>query len=220
MMPSWLFSSNLQQEQDVAHCISQGWISFPLNYLLFLAAADLSPASALVCVVCASAKFSYLFSDTTQLPYGSLVLSHMFAISAANNVHFPTTIDSGAYVTDVQSSHGWRLMADFQDWFKVQRDIFSCESGKLLGIFLNPRPEFLMGTLAQIRPVLPLHFRDESQSVVPSQNHIVDYFWSHSLYFTLNWIISCREKLWFMRCEHIFTLNYAVSGLGCHETIP
>lgn len=31
-------------------------------------------------------------------------------------------------------------MADFQDWFKLQRDIFSYESGKLLGIFSNPRP--------------------------------------------------------------------------------
>lgn len=61
--------------------------------------------------------------------------------------------------------------------------------------------------LAQIWPVLPLHFGDESQLVVPSQNHIVDYFLSHSLYSTLNRIISCRDKLWFTGCEHIFTLK-------------
>lgn len=79
-----------------------------VNYSVFLAAADSDPASALVGVVCTLANFSCLCSDSSQTLSTSLALSHTSAISAASNAHFPPTIDSKAYVTDVQSSHGGR----------------------------------------------------------------------------------------------------------------
>lgn len=97
------------------------YVFLTVNYSVFLAAADSNPASALVWVVCTLTNFSCLCSDSSQTLYSSLALSHTFAISAANNAHFPPTIDSKAYVTDVQSSHGGRLVADFQDGFELQR---------------------------------------------------------------------------------------------------
>lgn len=101
------------------------------------------------------------------------------------------------------------------------RYIFSCESAKLLGIFLNPRPEFLKEILGQIRPVLPLHFCDESQLVVPSQNHPADYFVSHSVHSTLKpdnklpWQIVVRV----LRTHIYIKLRCVRSGLLQHHLL-
>lgn len=53
------------------------------------------------------------------------------------------------------------------------RDIFSCESKKLLGIFLNPRPAFLKEMLSKIRLEQAAHICDESLSFPPQTTLLI-----------------------------------------------
>lgn len=135
-----------------------------MNYWLFLAAVDFFSAPAHVWAVRAFAKFSYLRCDSFQTLHSSL---RHICYPCSKQCTLPTSIDSKDYVTHVQSPHGWHLMANYQDWFKLQRLIFSCESRNLLGIFLNPRPEFLKKCSPRYSQCTQFTFFDESLSFPP-----------------------------------------------------
>lgn len=150
-------------------CTLHGEAVLTMNYLLFLAAVDFFSASALVWVVCASVSFAYLRSDSNTVQFFS-TLRHICYFCSKQRI-FPSTIDSKHYVIGDQSSHGCRLMANFQDWFKLQR-YFQLWKSKV-GHNFESETSILKEILSQIRPVQAAHICDESLSFPPQTTLLI-----------------------------------------------